>query len=144
MLAHTFRRGVGDDSAAFPTRSMLDKRLLRPGRFDCVVHVGNPTEEARVSILKRSIKRLPIKTCSCVGCGPSCDHRSQSAVDEFADGLAARTGGMSGAELVHVCRLAAMNAMRRDCKATQIETCDFEEVLISWRRGDYDEAGGNV
>ena len=51
---------------------------------------------------------------------------------------------MSGAELVHVCRLAAMNAIRRDAKTTQIETLDFSEVLISWRRGDYNESGGNV
>ena len=39
---------------------MLDKALLRPGRFDRHIYVGNPTAVNRKAILKHHIKNKPI------------------------------------------------------------------------------------
>ncbi|MGD6074695.1 cell division protein FtsH, partial [Xanthomonas citri pv. citri] len=70
--------------------------LLRPGRFDRQIPVGNPDIAGRRAILKVHAKGKPI------------------AEDADLDGLAKRTPGMSGADLANVVNEAALLAAREN------------------------------
>ena len=76
---------------------ILDPALLRPGRFDRSVLVPLPDAEARAAILRIHTKKKPIG-------------------DIDYDKLAARTKGLSGAELRAVVSTATMNVMRDHVK----------------------------
>jgi transitional endoplasmic reticulum ATPase len=39
---------------------MLDAALMRPGRFDQIIYVPPPDEEARLEILKIHTKNMPL------------------------------------------------------------------------------------
>jgi transitional endoplasmic reticulum ATPase len=73
---------------------MLDPALLRPGRFDRVIEIGTPDEEARLSVLQVHGRGRPL--------APDVDLRE----------VARRTDGFSGADLDQLLRDAAMNAVR--------------------------------
>jgi len=73
---------------------VLDPALMRPGRFDRLVHVPLPDAAAREAILRAQLARM----------------RTEEGVDPAA--LAARMAGCSGAEAVMVCREAALAAIR--------------------------------
>ena len=74
---------------------IIDQALLRPGRFDLLLQVPPPDEEARLEILKiHTVKNPLAKECSL-----------QELVEE--------TEGYTGAEIEAVCRAATMRAIRR-------------------------------
>ena len=74
---------------------IIDQALLRPGRFDLLLQVPPPDEEARLEILKiHTVKNPLAKDCSL-----------QELVEE--------TEGYTGAEIEAVCRAATMRAIRR-------------------------------
>lgn len=73
---------------------MLDKALLRPGRFDRHVNVTLPERKDRVEILKVHFKNKPM------------------AKDVKIDALAAKTAGSSGADLANIANEAAIAAAR--------------------------------
>lgn len=75
---------------------ILDKALLRPGRFDRHVYVGNPSVKAREEILKVHFKNKPIKK------------------DVDITSLAKKTHGMSGAHLANVINEAALLAVKHN------------------------------
>ena len=75
---------------------MLDKALLRAGRFDRQIHVDLPDLTERKEIFQVHLK--PIKT------DPSLD----------VDILARQTPGFSGADIANVCNEAALIAARHD------------------------------
>ena len=75
---------------------LLDSSLLRPGRFDLVIFVGPPDEKARYEILLRVTSTMPIST----------------DIDFIK--LSALTKGYSGADLVSLCRFAAINAIQNN------------------------------
>jgi len=75
---------------------LLDSSLLRPGRFDLRISVGPPDEKARYEILLRVTSTMPIST----------------DIDFIK--LAALTKGYSGADLVSLCRFAAINAIQNN------------------------------
>lgn len=79
--------------------SALDAALLRPGRFDRVIYVPQPDEEARVQILTAQSK-----------------YWENSGLDGSIDVIRLAkddiSGLMTGAEIVGACREAAMLAMR--------------------------------
>jgi len=91
---------------------VLDPALLRPGRFDRLVHVPLPDEPARVAIFSRQLARMHV--------GEGVDAAS----------LAARSPGRSGAEVVMVCREAALSAIRealgREEEEEEEEVADVE------------------
>jgi cell division protease FtsH len=93
--------------AATNRPDVLDPALLRPGRFDRQVTVGNPDMPGRVAILKVHMKKVPLS----------------SDVDVKA--LARGTPGFSGADLANLVNEAALSAARfnRDKVTNQ----DFEE-----------------
>ena len=89
----------------------MDQALLRPGRFDKIIYVPQPDEEAREEIFKIHTKCMPIE-----------------GVD-FGK-LAKKTEGYSGADIEAIVREAALFALRRsDLKAKTVTKQDFEDAL---------------
>ena len=88
---------------------LLDSSLLRPGRFDLRISVGPPDEKARYEILLRVTSTMPIST----------------DIDFIK--LAALTKGYSGADLVSLCRFAAINAIQNNFDV--IYNSNFENAL---------------
>jgi transitional endoplasmic reticulum ATPase len=80
--------------AATNRPDMIDPAMLRPGRFDVVVEIALPDERERLSILQVQARGKPI----------------DSGVD--FEVLAARTAGLTGADLGAICNRAALNAIR--------------------------------
>ncbi|WP_181701061.1 ATP-dependent zinc metalloprotease FtsH [Nocardia sp. GTS18] len=93
--------GFGDRSniiliAATNRPDILDPALLRPGRFDRQIPVGNPDLAGRRAILRVHSAGKPI------------------AQDADLEGLAKRTVGMSGADLANVINEAALLTAREN------------------------------
>lgn len=88
---------------------VLDRALLRPGRFDRQVVLDRPDLKEREAILRVHARNLKI--------GPDVVLRS----------IAAETPGMVGADLANIVNEAALNAARRN--ADQIEQRDFEQAV---------------
>ncbi len=93
--------------AATNRPDVLDPALLRPGRFDRQVTVGNPDMPGRIAILKVHMKKVPLS----------------SDVDVKA--LARGTPGFSGADLANLVNEAALNAARYN--RDKVTNQDFEE-----------------
>ena len=97
---------------------MLDKALLRPGRFDRHVNITLPERKDRVEILKVHFKNKP--------------------VDEKVsiDALAAKTAGSSGADLANIANEAAITAARlgHDKITNKDVTEAFERIAIGPER----------
>jgi AFG3 family protein len=92
---------------------LLDKALLRPGRFDRSIEVDLPDRISRVDILKvhlRGITLLDPDTGSAV---ESESKRRTELRDAIAERLASLTPSFSGADLANVCNEAAILAARR-------------------------------
>lgn len=97
---------------------MLDKALLRPGRFDRHVNVTLPERKDRVEILKVHFKNKPVS----------------KEVD--IDALAAKTAGSSGADLANIANEAAITAARENHKEITNDdvTGAFERIAIGPER----------
>jgi cell division protease FtsH len=97
---------------------MLDKALLRPGRFDRHVNVTLPERKDRVAILKVHFKDKPTES------------------DVNLDALAAKTAGSSGADLANIANEAAITAARGGRKIiTNADVTEaFERVAIGPER----------
>jgi len=95
--------------AATNRADVLDKALLRAGRFDRQIHVELPDLNERKEIFKVHLK--PIKM--------------DKNVD--VDFLAKQTPGFSGADIANVCNEAALIAARKDKKA--VEKQDFLDAV---------------
>ena len=97
---------------------MLDKALLRPGRFDRHVNVTLPERKDRLEILKVHFKGKPVSE------------------DVDLESLAKKTAGSSGADLANIANEAAITAAREGHKA--ISNADvveaFERVAIGPER----------
>ncbi len=86
----------------------LDPALLRPGRFDRQVFVSPPDVEGRERILGVHTRGKPL--------GPDVDLAS----------VAARTSGLTGADLANLCNEAAIRCARRDGR--QLAHEDFDQA----------------
>ena len=97
---------------------MLDKALLRPGRFDRHVNVTLPERKDRLEILKVHFKGKPV----------------EANVD--LEALAKKTAGSSGADLANIANEAAITAAREGHKAISNSdlTEAFERVAIGPER----------
>uniref|UniRef100_M4BLS3 AAA+ ATPase domain-containing protein n=1 Tax=Hyaloperonospora arabidopsidis (strain Emoy2) TaxID=559515 RepID=M4BLS3_HYAAE len=89
---------------------ILDKAILRPGRFDRQITVDVPDIKGRREIFKVHLKGLTLN----------------GAVDDFARRMAALTPGFAGAEIANICNEAAIVAARRN--GTSISFKDFEQA----------------
>ena len=95
--------------AATNRPEMLDKALLRPGRFDRQVTIATPDLNGRIEILKIHAKDK-----------------------KFADnvtfkGIAEDTAGFTGAELANILNEAAIIATRKQHE--QIQNIDIDEAV---------------
>lgn len=95
--------------AATNRADILDRALLRAGRFDRQIHVELPDLEERKAIFKVHTKVLKL----------------DKNVD--LDFLAKQTPGFSGADIANVCNESALIAARRDKK--KIEKQDFLDAV---------------
>lgn len=95
--------------AATNQPDVLDKALLRPGRFDRRVIVNLPDKRGREAILKVHTRGVPL------------------ADDVSLDETAASTPGFSGADLKNLVNEAALLAARRDRK--QVMHADLLDAL---------------
>jgi len=95
--------------AATNRADMLDKALLRAGRFDRQIHVELPDLNERREIFKVHVKPLKLDT----------------SVE--LDFLAKQTPGFSGADIANVCNESALIAARGDKKA--VEKQDFLDAV---------------
>ena len=89
--------------AATNRADILDKALLRAGRFDRQIHVDLPDVNERIDIFKVHLR--PVKT--------------DDSLD--IDFLARQTPGFSGADIANVCNEAALIAARSNKKAVTKE-----------------------
>jgi cell division protease FtsH len=105
-----FEANVGVIVLAATNRpEVLDRALLRPGRFDRQVVVDAPDLEGRVAILKIHVRNKPL------------------AAEADLRKLAQQTPGFSGADLANVLNEAALLAARHG--ATQISQKDLEDAV---------------
>jgi cell division protease FtsH len=95
--------------AATNQPDVLDKALLRPGRFDRRVVVNLPDKTGREAILKVHVRRVPL------------------ASDVSLGDLAATTPGFSGADLKNLVNEAALLAARRE--QNEVHHKDFLDAL---------------
>lgn len=92
--------------------TLVDPALLRPGRFDELVHVGTPDEKGRERILGIHTAAMPL------------------AEDVLLAGIAAKTDRFTGADLEDVVRRAGLNALRRaGGEVKSVTAADFADAL---------------
>ena len=101
--------------AATNRPDILDPALLRPGRFDRQVVVGNPDVKAREEILQLHAKNKPFV--------PGIDFKV----------IAKNTAGFSGADLENMINESALLAARKDKKT--IDLNDVEEAMVKVMMG---------
>lgn len=95
--------------AATNRADILDKALMRAGRFDRQIHVDLPELKERLDIFKVHCAKLKLE--------PGFE----------IDFLAKQTPGFSGADIANVCNEAALIAARKDKKS--IEKQDFLDAI---------------
>ena len=98
---------------------MLDRAILRPGRFDRLIEVPEPDAEGRTRILDIHTRGMNL--------ADSVDF------EELAD----RTEGFSGAEIESLCTEAGMFAIRAD--RTEVRMSDFEDAWEKIQQEESDE-----
>jgi proteasome regulatory subunit len=104
---------------------ILDKALLRPGRFDRIIEIPLPNEEGRLSILKVHTRSL--------------------ATDDtvILSEIANLTEGKNGADLRAICMEAGMYAIRSERASITREDflCAIEKVRLDFNRSLSDVEG---
>ncbi|RJT08087.1 proteasome-activating nucleotidase [Halococcus sp. IIIV-5B] len=95
---------------------MLDRAILRPGRFDRLIEVPKPDAEGREKIFEIHTRGMNL------------------ADDVTFEDLANEISGASGAQIKAICTEAGMFAIRED--RTEVRMTDFHEA---WAKIDADE-----
>lgn len=95
--------------AATNRADMLDKALMRPGRFDRQIYVDLPELTDRIEIFQVHLRKLKVN--------------AKLDVEQ----LARQTGGFSGADIANVCNEAALIAARNN--KSEVEWEDFMSAI---------------
>jgi len=95
--------------AATNRLDLLDEALLRPGRFDRKIYVGNPNYYSRLKILEVHTKNKPMD--------------KKVVLSE----IATKTHGFSGAQLANIANEAALKAIKD--KSKKINNDNFEFAI---------------
>jgi transitional endoplasmic reticulum ATPase len=90
---------------------MIDPALIRSGRFDRLVYIGEPGMEGREEIFRIHSRDTPLS--------PDVSLRE----------LAESTGGYVGSDIESICREAAIQALREDTDAEDVEMRHFRGAL---------------
>lgn len=90
---------------------ILDKALLRPGRFDRQIVVDKPDIRGRKDIFMVHLKPIVIA----------------GEIESFASRLAGLTPGFTGADIANICNEAAMVAARHHKDV--VDMTDFEKAV---------------
>lgn len=93
--------------AATNRLDLLDDALLRPGRFDRKIYVGNPNYFSRLKILEVHTKNKPLD--------------KKVLLNE----IATKTHGFSGAQLANIANEAALRAIKEKSKKIYQENFEF-------------------
>jgi spastic paraplegia protein 7 len=99
---------------------ILDKALLRPGRFDRQISIELPTLPERMEIFELYLKQLKLK----------------DSVEEYSKRLASLTPGHSGADIANVCNEAALHTARHGGSKVASENLEYaiERVIAGMER----------
>ena len=95
--------------AATNRPEILDKALMRPGRFDRKILFNLPTIKEREAIFKVHLKKI------------------KSSVRGLPKTLSKQTPGFSGAEIANVCNEGAITAANKN--KSEVEMSDFQEAI---------------
>ncbi|MUM19706.1 ATP-binding protein [Mycobacterium sp. CBMA271] len=87
----------------------IDAALRRPGRFDRMILVGLPDEEARVEIVRFHLKDRPLEGIN-------------------LKTIARRTDGRSGADLAHICDSATQLALADSISSGQVRPVTMADM----------------
>ena len=99
---------------------ILDKALIRPGRFDRLIYIPPPDTEARKEIFRINTLKMQVE--------------SNINLDELADLTKVNLffiykQSFSGAEINLICREAGMLAITRDINCEKVEYEDFKNSV---------------
>lgn len=95
--------------AATNRPDMIDKALMRPGRIDRIIYVPLPDSATRAEIFKLQFRSMP------------------TSDDISLDHLVTKTQKYSGAEIIALCREAALLALQEDLQAKIVTEKHFEQ-----------------
>lgn len=87
----------------------VDAALRRPGRFDRMILVALPDEEARIAIVKYHLRDRPLEGIN-------------------LKAIANRTEGRSGADLAHICNTATQFAMADSISSGQVRPVRMADI----------------
>ncbi|QOF36194.1 hypothetical protein E3G66_000327 [Mycobacteroides abscessus] len=87
----------------------VDAALRRPGRFDRMILVALPDEEARIAIVKYHLRDRPLEGINLTS-------------------IAKRTEGRSGADLAHICNTATQFAMADSISTGQVRPVRMADI----------------
>jgi len=96
---------------------LLDPALLRPGRIDKNIFIGNPDSETRAEIIKIHINKKPIDS---------------SISNEYIVEL---SGGMSGAQIENLLNEAMLNALRENREIIIRDDLEYiaNRIIAGWQ-----------
>ncbi|MBI2136420.1 AAA family ATPase [Candidatus Woesearchaeota archaeon] len=141
--------------AASNRPDIIDSALLRPGRFDRIIHCPAPDKETRYQVFQIHTKKMPLnaeipkedegfshKVLSKMASDEAVSDKDIKEIEKkkkrredlsgpeiFLWYLAERTEGYTGADIESICREAAIQALREDMKSKEVTEKHFEAAL---------------
>ncbi|KAM9923971.1 hypothetical protein OXX59_004852 [Metschnikowia pulcherrima] len=112
---------------------ILDKALLRPGRFDRHISIDTPDIEGRKAIFQVHLSKITLKPVEDI----KASHNDvdfgkyhqliDESIEKLAGRLAALTPGFAGADIANCCNEGALIAARDD--AQSVDVYHFEQAI---------------